>query len=288
MNGLCKFDSPLLNFTSLTIYSTTAYGRKAEVPGDLDVLIAGFACDDFSPLNVWQKSLEDKGESGDTFYAIRAYVEKFKPKIVILENVSGAPWLKVKPALLAKNSKAKSIDKLLEEIGYMVNFQRVDTKSHYLPHTRVRGYMVCILVDTYEGGEVALEKDILKFSELFKSLERKASVPIEALLLDFDSPLLENPPREESSGKNRAAFQWEKCKLGHDEYIRDHRLGERHPITHWESNGKRLYPDFYKVTAGMTDRVSDTVDIGHKRNVRYKGIDDRFYGYILSFHHLKN
>src|SRR5205807_5838067 len=59
------------------------------------------------------------------------YAEKWRPKIIILENVSGAPWNKIR-------------DLALPGIGYSAAYLRVDTKDYYLPHTRVRGYMVCI------------------------------------------------------------------------------------------------------------------------------------------------
>ncbi|KAK5239810.1 hypothetical protein LTR16_011481, partial [Cryomyces antarcticus] len=107
--------------------ATTAYGAKIPVPGDVDLLVAGFSCVDFSALNNRSKDLDDRGESGDTFNAVLAYANKWRPSIVVLENVSNAPW--------------DDIQELLEKIDYACAWQRVDTKDYYLPQTRRRGYL---------------------------------------------------------------------------------------------------------------------------------------------------
>ncbi|CAF9942626.1 MAG: hypothetical protein ALECFALPRED_009865 [Alectoria fallacina] len=38
------------------------------------------------------KKLTDNGESGDTFRAIARYARNYRPAVIILENVDGAPW----------------------------------------------------------------------------------------------------------------------------------------------------------------------------------------------------
>lgn len=53
------------------------------------------------------------------------WVKKHRPKVVIQENVSGAPWVK--------------IEATFAEIGYAAKSVRLDTKKYYIPHTRTRG-----------------------------------------------------------------------------------------------------------------------------------------------------
>jgi hypothetical protein len=48
--------------------ATTAYGALRDVPLDVDVLIAGTSCVDYSNLNNSKKELADLGESGQTFH----------------------------------------------------------------------------------------------------------------------------------------------------------------------------------------------------------------------------
>ena len=45
---------------------STVYGAPREVPLDLDILVAGFACVDFSTLNKKRKTIDDEGESENT------------------------------------------------------------------------------------------------------------------------------------------------------------------------------------------------------------------------------
>ena len=70
----------------------TAFGSLADVPGDVDILIAGTSCKDFSMLNNKRKNLEAKGTSGSTFYGMYHWVKRHRPPLVILENVCNAPW----------------------------------------------------------------------------------------------------------------------------------------------------------------------------------------------------
>ena len=47
--------------------ASTVYGSGRNVPLDIDILVAGFSCVDFSSLNKNRKTLLDQGESGATF-----------------------------------------------------------------------------------------------------------------------------------------------------------------------------------------------------------------------------
>ncbi|PVH80633.1 hypothetical protein DL98DRAFT_571725 [Cadophora sp. DSE1049] len=261
---------------------TTSYGGKAKIPGDLDILIAGFCCDDFSTLNNHRKNLNEKGESGDTFFAVLEYVNRYRPKMVVLENVTSAPWVDAK----IKNRQKKKgcdpiigLDKHFQDLGYEVIFMKLDTKQHYLPHTRQRGYMLCILRDSFESV-TALQKHAQSFLTLVNKLKRPASVPMEAMLLDFDSPLLCSTKRDDGA-KQRAAMPWAKCKLGHEQYVRAYGLGSRHPITGWRPDGYKVLPDYYSHNLSFTCRTTDFIDISHLRNISLKGLDDRLYGRFL-------
>lgn len=143
----------------------------------MDILVAGFCCVDFSKLNVKRRTiaLQDRGESGDTLFAILDFVEKQRPKLVLLENVMGAPWedekvrIKHMKTLLDKKTIPKNltrkeeqelntkidegiaqhrfwvgIDKHMQNIGYAAAFIKLDAKDYFIPQTRQRGYMLCV------------------------------------------------------------------------------------------------------------------------------------------------
>ena len=72
----------------------TAFGSLEDVPrgrGDVDVLVAGTSCVDYSNLNTSKKTLEQLGESGQTFYGMFEWVQRARPPLVLLENVCRAP-----------------------------------------------------------------------------------------------------------------------------------------------------------------------------------------------------
>jgi site-specific DNA-cytosine methylase len=68
------------------------FGSKAKLSADLDILVAGFVYKDISPLNNSRKSLQQRGESGPTFFSIYEYINKAKPKMVLFENFKKIPW----------------------------------------------------------------------------------------------------------------------------------------------------------------------------------------------------
>ncbi|KAH8923781.1 hypothetical protein BT69DRAFT_1281148 [Atractiella rhizophila] len=225
-----NFSPPILFRDVLELgndYATTAYGAEVEVPGHVDLLVAGTSCVDYSNLNNKKKGIKDGGESGNTFGGMLAWVDKNKPPIVILENVCSAPW----HAVVAE----------FDNIGYVAEPIRLDTKQYYIPHTRTRGYLMATLRDPdtkplskqmkdllysksskkkagaakaednagVDGGDDEDEegatkkkgKDIVnipqpirpdsvpgKWHALVKELQRPASAPLEAFLLPVDDP----------------------------------------------------------------------------------------------------
>ena len=74
---------------------TTAYGAEVKVPGNVDILIAGTSCVDYSTLNNEKQDIDANGESGRTFRGMMSWVEKHRPPLVILENVCSAPWARI-------------------------------------------------------------------------------------------------------------------------------------------------------------------------------------------------
>lgn len=277
-NGSCR-SNLLIGVTQRLIHSsTTAYGGKSKIPGNLDILIAGFCCDDFSSLNSHRKNLNEQGESGDTFFSVLEYVNRYRPKIVILENIGSAPWLHSK---LDKNDAHQTgLDKHFQDLGYVTSYMKLDTKDFYLPHTRQRGYMACVLRENFKHGQATLDTLARTFPTLVTKLERQASVPMETLMLDFDSPLL-GANEKANEEKKRAPTAWKKCKVGHKLYRDSLGLGQKRPMTFWELDGDMRLPDYFRLDLVFTNRTTDVIDISHNRNVALKRVDDRTYRYVL-------
>lgn len=201
----------------ISSYSHTAYGALHPVPGDVDVLVAGTSCVDYSPLNVQKKKITEKGESGRTFFGMLDWVKQHRPPIVILENVCNAPW--------------DDVVKFFADIQYSAKAQRLDTKEYYIPHTRTRGYLIAVNEENTDLADEAVA--------WVKDNKRKASSSIEAFLLPNDDPRIhEGRAKQVKEGYNASdrkggRTDWTKCQSRHANCRIDELLGQRRPATRW-------------------------------------------------------
>jgi hypothetical protein len=186
----------------------TAYGALVDVPNTpncVDLLVAGTSCVDYSNLNNRKKQLEEKGESGMTFWGMMDWIDQAQPPMVIIENVYGAPW----------DQKVQ----LFQERGYQAQFLRLDTKDYYIPHTRQRGYLFAVKLPNKKNSKQAISKWADMVS---KDLKRCASAELDAFMLPNDDPrVLRGRARLtaaslDDDGTSRAGrVDWTKCETGH-------------------------------------------------------------------------
>jgi site-specific DNA-cytosine methylase len=193
------------------------------------------------------------------------------------------------------------LDYLMGEVGYATKYVIVDTKDYYLPQTRQRGYMVCIdrmsyleekiSSDTFFSGWEAkplvnkcgdhqllgIDTDLNKWkSIIMEKLKRPASVPAEMLFLRSDDPALEALSRMDDHISTRKATAWDTCRIGYNNYRETESLGKKRELTEWVNGGAFVAEDFWKRhTKGIGERVLDTLDVAHLRNLR-RGLDDRY------------
>lgn len=228
------------------------------IPKNPDILIAGASCVDFSNLNNQKKSLEDKGESGSTFYGILKYAKVYRPPLVILENVKGAPW--------AQAAKA------WQDIGYAATFAMVDTKDYYIPQTRERGYMICI--DRQRGGCEQLADDaVAEWAQVFAQFERRASSPASSFILEDDDPRLERIEKdmaEKSASSRSRTANWSKYQARHQSYRLNNKLGYKRPLSKFQDHGSCNMPDFVwqEWSRVQPERIWDTLDMNFLRTLR--------------------
>ncbi|PWN45231.1 hypothetical protein IE81DRAFT_344924 [Ceraceosorus guamensis] len=238
----------------------TAYGALVDVPGDVDLLVAGTSCVDYSGLNNKRKGMEEGGESGRTFYGMLNWVERHKPAIVILENVKSAPWAGVAQAFV--------------DIDYDAAFcNTFDTKHYYIPHTRQRGYLIATHnnKDDYPANWEALTK----------SMSRPASSTLESFLLPTDDPRIQHVRLQfalgEGYGKGRSTIDWSRCQGRHERARDEEALGKSRPFTAWEEGGgcKLSHDAWNEWALPMPERVLDLLDITTLRCAK-EGFDPNF------------
>ncbi|KAG8782771.1 hypothetical protein FRC16_002540, partial [Serendipita sp. 398] len=252
--------------------ATTAYGALVPIPGNIDMLIAGTSCVDYSNLNTHQKAIDEGGESGNTFYGMLSYVKNHRPPIVILENVCSAPW--------------DQICGEFEEIGYRARWLRLDTKGFYIPHTRTRGYLVAIESQRTKqrGATVSVKELTDDWVEGMKSyMQRPASCTLDSFLLPTDDPRIHEGRQrlametKTSAERRRKEPDWSRCEQRHARARAEEMLGNKRPLTKWEEGGTFNFLDhiWEDWCSDAVPRVKDLMDISHLRAAKV-GVDTSY------------
>lgn len=237
----------------IVITRTTAWGSSKEVPGGLDILVAGSSCVDFSNLN---SSKPKAGESVVTFDAIRAYNVKHRPAMVVLENVKTAPWTK--------------LQEFFEEDGFITTFIYVDTKNFYLPQTRNRGYLVGFDINKIRHVGIEPDKLLADFKSCMEYFRRPASSHVLEFLLPEDDPRFQQGRRDlELTRQDRKEVDWAKCQTRHSEYRDSTELGVQRPLTSWQNGGTCTPPDHHWIqwTKNQVERIWDVLEMNQLRSV---------------------
>ena len=246
-------------------HAHTAYGALAPVPGDVDLLVAGTSCVDYSNLNNEKQDIDAHGESGRTFRGMMDWVKQHRPPLVILENVCGAPWKRVK--------------QYFEREDYSADFMRVDTKQFYIPHTRTRVYLLAVNKRSSSLPSQWVSK--------LKQIQRPASSTLDAFLLPSDDPRIhqarERLVRESFNAVDRRTGRtdWGRCESRHQRARLEEELGAKRPLTNWEDGGYCKLPDFAwnDWGVGQVERVWDLMDISLLRSAKV-GVDPSYKTYV--------
>ncbi|ESK85156.1 dna repair protein rad8, partial [Moniliophthora roreri MCA 2997] len=233
----------------------TAYGALAKVPGDVDLLVAGTSCVDYSNLNNEKQDIDANGESGRTFRGMMTWVNIHRPPLVILENVCSAPWDRVKEKF--------------EKNGYSAQWTRVDTKQYYIPHTRTRVYLVA--VDAKKSSIPEQWKKIVQ-----DDLRRPASSTLDEFLLPVDDPRIHQARQKlvnesfNALDRKTGRTDWGRCESRHQRARLEEELGAKRPLTSWEEGGSCKTLDFCwgDWAAAQVERVWDLMDISLLRDAK--------------------
>ena len=100
-----------------------------------DLLCAGFPCQPFSSAGN-KKGFND--DRGGIIFKIIDICKKYKPKIVILENVSNL-------IILENGKPLKRICEEFNNIGYFVSYKKLNATDFGVPQNRERVFIVCSL-----------------------------------------------------------------------------------------------------------------------------------------------
>jgi len=119
------------NFKGVKNYGDATKINERELP-DFDLLVGGFPCQAFS---IAGKRLGFRETRGTLFFDIARILSHKKPRHFILENVRG---------LFSHDSGRtfQTILRVLSDIGYMVQWELLNSKNFGVPQNRERIYLV--------------------------------------------------------------------------------------------------------------------------------------------------
>jgi len=120
---------------------------KAEDVPDHDVLVGGFPCQSFSVAGK-RGGFDDA--RGTLFFEVARLAKEKQPKVVLLENVKG----------LVGHDGGKTLDVIvqtLNDIGYHVDFNVLNSKYFGVPQNRERIFIVALRDDIVEPSEWVIE-----------------------------------------------------------------------------------------------------------------------------------
>lgn len=142
--GVCEWDkyaSAVLayRFPDIPNYHDATTINPKELP-DFDMLVGGFPCQAFS---VAGKRRGFNDTRGTLFFDIARIAQQKQPRLLVLENVKG----------LLSHDKGRTFHTILstlDELGYDVEWQVLNSKNHGVPQNRERVFIIGCLRGT--GG----------------------------------------------------------------------------------------------------------------------------------------
>lgn len=150
------------NFNEVPYGDITQIDEK-EIPHH-DIILAGFPCQAFSVAG-YRKGFEDT--RGTLFFDVARIAKYHKPKVLFLENVKGF-------VNHDNGNTFKIVKKTLEDMGYKIFSQVLNSKDYGIPQNRERIYIVAFLDNTIEfkfPKKIKLNKAIKKC--LIEDIENK-------------------------------------------------------------------------------------------------------------------
>ena len=123
---------------------TDIYTLNNEDIKPFDLLCAGFPCQPFSSAGK-KKGFSDK--RGGMIFKIIDICKYHKPRFVVLENVYNLMTLE-------KGNCIKNIRQLFEDIGYNVNYKKLNSSNFGCAQSRERVYIVCTKDKTFNFDDI--------------------------------------------------------------------------------------------------------------------------------------
>ncbi|KAH0420484.1 hypothetical protein CcaCcLH18_13996 [Colletotrichum camelliae] len=208
-------------------------------------------------------NLTREAESAKTFISVLSWINKQRPKVVLMENVQYAPW-------------REFVDFWFPRIGYHASHVLVDSKNFLVPQTRNRGYLIAVDARLYgKKGKIIVDEwvKMMKKANWFQRFPK-----LDGFLLPPSDPnvlqgrfILERGLNGKAENVGDASM----CKMEHVAARRSEGLGNSNPYTRLDNRGNSLpREDSWKVyiSRKLTFRMKELIDISLLRSEKM-GLD---------------
>ena len=155
--GISEIDNHAIELYNKNFPGIKNYGNIAKIEiknlPDFDLFTGGFPCQPFSTAGLGLGELDIRGT---LFYDIVRIVTDKKPEFILLENVKGLLSRKHKPTI-------NKIVQELENIGYQVFLELLNTKDYGIPQNRERVWIFATLNKNFDFTyKIGPPKEVLK------------------------------------------------------------------------------------------------------------------------------
>jgi len=166
-----------------------------EIP-QFDLLCAGFPCQPFSSAG-HKKGFKD--DRGGIVFKIIDICNKYKPKFVILENVSNL-------IILENGQQLKRICDEFIRIGYFVNYRKLNATDFGVPQNRERVFIVCSLEKSIDLEKIEYVNPENKLNGIIDHTAKYTDIELgfanKIINLHSQTPLFGYKMQDKRGGKN--------------------------------------------------------------------------------------
>lgn len=180
-------------------HSNLDIAEVEKLPKDIDLLVGGFPCQDYSVAKTLNSSKGLKGKKGVLWWEILRLIQGQKPKFIFLENVD---------RLLKSPSNQRGRDfavmlKTLGDEGYLIEWRVVNAAEYGFPQRRIRVFII-------GTKRKKSDKEINPETYLAKTGILARALPIEKIVAPISEVNLDQDADEISSrfnkGKDKSPF----------------------------------------------------------------------------------
>lgn len=208
-----------------------------------DILFAGFSCQSFSTAGC-KKGFDDK--RGKLIFEIHKICKKYKPSIIVLENVNNL-------ITLEKGKLLKKIVSMFEELKYNITYKLLDSSNFGIPQSRKRVYIIGSL-----DKEVDLENipnikdktlnDIIDHNEAYTDIDQEFA---DKLIQLHTTKHIYGFKLQDKRGGNDNIHSWDlglNGNISDDEKLLMNKIMTERRKKHWAEKKKIVWMDGMPLT----------------------------------------